>query len=542
MEAIENDVSPEDLPSKCQSLRIRSIRKRIETEKNKLLPKTRRPRERPAPLSKYRRRTANARERQRMQEVNVAFEKLKSTIPHHKLKQIDEKKDTKITTLRCAITYINSLSELLEDIEKGKSVSPEYYFTDAQLGLEPENKKKKRNQKGKDYSQHRNKREQDGRKKRNFKINGIDIAKHLEHINLPEEIKILLANGINKAKRINKSTPYMIDNRPKMFKTRKKILPNQLIYPTNVTCKVQEHPKHSVLQNIICNDQQSLIKADCNDTIHFPKFATASKPVVVAKRNNLSPKYHRYLKLPIRNYECHNTLEDAQLQSHMLLTRPPEVRLSHLTPIDPSDCTSSPLTAHLPGVKNGLKPSPPESVLAMARGTSIDMIISPRKDTRESFHINGNHQGLPFSTKGLQPLNSLMIQQLILDSNLSTDVSSTSPLTTTASIVSTVPSNFPASPSSSSNTPSLSPSFFSAHYQLSTDDDKIDQDHYPVSDDIAELTPSFTTGDLEEHQLNINGVDYSNVDSIQEFLVDFEQSPSQQVILSDQVIERTICS
>ena len=55
-----------------------------------------------------------------------------------------QKKDTKITTLRCAITYINSLSELLEDIEKGKSVSPEYYFTDAQLGLEPENKKKKR--------------------------------------------------------------------------------------------------------------------------------------------------------------------------------------------------------------------------------------------------------------------------------------------------------------------------------------------------------------------------------------------------------------
>ena len=145
----EQGVSAEDLPSKCQSLRLRSIRKRIETEQNKLLPKTRRPRERPAPLSKYRRRTANARERQRMQEVNVAFEKLKSTIPHHKLKQIDEKKDTKITTLRCAITYINSLSELLEDIEKGKPVSPEYHFTDAQLGLEPENKKK-RNQKGKE--------------------------------------------------------------------------------------------------------------------------------------------------------------------------------------------------------------------------------------------------------------------------------------------------------------------------------------------------------------------------------------------------------
>ncbi len=42
------------LPDKCQSLRLRSIRKRIETEKNKNLPKQRKQRERPAPLSKYR--------------------------------------------------------------------------------------------------------------------------------------------------------------------------------------------------------------------------------------------------------------------------------------------------------------------------------------------------------------------------------------------------------------------------------------------------------------------------------------------------------
>ena len=128
----------EKLPNKCHTLRQRSIRKRIETERNKDLPKQRKPRERPAPLSKYRRKTANARERQRMHEVNLAFDRLKLSIPHHKLKQIDEKKDTKITTLRCAITYINSLSELLTDLNTGKSVSPEYYFTDAQLGIEPE--------------------------------------------------------------------------------------------------------------------------------------------------------------------------------------------------------------------------------------------------------------------------------------------------------------------------------------------------------------------------------------------------------------------
>lgn len=140
------------LPDKCQSLRLRSIRKRIETERNKNLPKQRKPREKPAPLSKYRRRTANARERQRMHEVNCAFEKLKTTIPHHKLNQIDEKKDTKITTLRCAISYIKSLSDLLEDINHGRTVSPEYYFTDAQLGIEDKKKagdKKSKQRKGK---------------------------------------------------------------------------------------------------------------------------------------------------------------------------------------------------------------------------------------------------------------------------------------------------------------------------------------------------------------------------------------------------------
>ena len=61
-----------------------------------------------------------------MHEVNVAFERLKATIPHHRLKQIDEKKDTKITTLRCAITYINSLRythSLKSQLKGGKSHS-----------------------------------------------------------------------------------------------------------------------------------------------------------------------------------------------------------------------------------------------------------------------------------------------------------------------------------------------------------------------------------------------------------------------------------
>ena len=83
-----------------------------------------------------------------------------------------------------------------------------------------------------------------------------------------------------------------------------------------------------------------------------------------------------------------------------------------------------------------------------------------------------------------------------------------------------MPSNYPTSPSSSSV--SSSPSLFTVNYQ---NDDKIEntgQDHYLVSDDISELTPSITTIDLE-HQL-MNGIDYNNAGSMQEFLVDFENS------------------
>ena len=46
-------------------------------------PRKRGPKPRPktAPMSKYRRKTANLRERQRMGEINVAFEKLREKLP-----------------------------------------------------------------------------------------------------------------------------------------------------------------------------------------------------------------------------------------------------------------------------------------------------------------------------------------------------------------------------------------------------------------------------------------------------------------------------
>ncbi|XP_045480535.1 helix-loop-helix protein delilah-like [Harmonia axyridis] len=73
-----------------------------------------------APLSKYRRKTANARERNRMREINQAFETLRSIIPHGQVQEISgaNEKLTKITTLRLAMRYINALSAALETSEK----------------------------------------------------------------------------------------------------------------------------------------------------------------------------------------------------------------------------------------------------------------------------------------------------------------------------------------------------------------------------------------------------------------------------------------
>ena len=112
------EISTADLPDKCHSLRLRSIRKRIETERkcrrggaestkssessvsasnsssssscHSAAAAPRRSgggsrRRRSAPLSRYRRKTANARERDRMRHVNDAFERLKGSIPNHKL-------------------------------------------------------------------------------------------------------------------------------------------------------------------------------------------------------------------------------------------------------------------------------------------------------------------------------------------------------------------------------------------------------------------------------------------------------------------------
>ncbi|MPC55214.1 probable serine/threonine-protein kinase nek3 [Portunus trituberculatus] len=97
------------------ALRTKSIIKRIESEKNRATTKRKEPKEKqkPPPLSKYRRKTANARERNRMKEINDAFLTLQQSIPD--LPGADAEKLTKITVLRLAVNYINALAGVLNE-------------------------------------------------------------------------------------------------------------------------------------------------------------------------------------------------------------------------------------------------------------------------------------------------------------------------------------------------------------------------------------------------------------------------------------------
>lgn len=73
-----------------------------------------------APLSKYRRKTANARERVRMREINSAFEHLRQCVPAALCDETpnnSNEKLTKITTLRMAMKYLSTLTNILNTPE-----------------------------------------------------------------------------------------------------------------------------------------------------------------------------------------------------------------------------------------------------------------------------------------------------------------------------------------------------------------------------------------------------------------------------------------
>lgn len=72
--------------------------------------------QRSPPLSRHRRRSANARERSRMREINEAFEALRAVVTGGE----GPEKTTKISTLRLAIRYISALTEAVRDPGVGR--------------------------------------------------------------------------------------------------------------------------------------------------------------------------------------------------------------------------------------------------------------------------------------------------------------------------------------------------------------------------------------------------------------------------------------
>ena len=88
----------EIIPDKSRCLRQSSVAKRLETEKARRQPRVK---ERTSKkyMSKYRRKTENAKERERMKKFNEAFENLRQKLPSKVLVDNTGEKDTKVMLL-----------------------------------------------------------------------------------------------------------------------------------------------------------------------------------------------------------------------------------------------------------------------------------------------------------------------------------------------------------------------------------------------------------------------------------------------------------
>lgn len=118
------DPNNNTLGEKSYSLRPRAVQKKDEDDTDQeesWRPRgrsKRRSKQKGLPLSKYRRKTANARERSRMREINEAFEVLRKALPHFSPRSDNShEKTTKIMTLRLAMKYISALDGALRQAD-----------------------------------------------------------------------------------------------------------------------------------------------------------------------------------------------------------------------------------------------------------------------------------------------------------------------------------------------------------------------------------------------------------------------------------------
>ncbi|XP_064106992.1 helix-loop-helix protein ngn-1-like [Macrobrachium nipponense] len=121
MQPIDSGNNKNSRTEEKYGLRPRTIIKRLQQERTRqqVPPKAVRSKSRPAPLSKYRRKTANARERHRMKEINNAFDSLRKVLPDAVEIETTQSTMTKIMTLRLAVNYIQTLSDVLKAEEEG---------------------------------------------------------------------------------------------------------------------------------------------------------------------------------------------------------------------------------------------------------------------------------------------------------------------------------------------------------------------------------------------------------------------------------------